>query len=73
MENTLNFSLPLTFQQIVGMIKQMPRPKQSELLELLQKEVKTPQEELTRTHFASQEALAKDWLSTEEEEAWKNL
>ena len=27
----------------------------------------------TLTHFASQKALAKDWLSTEEDQAWQNL
>ena len=25
------------------------------------------------THFASQSALAKDWLTPEEDEAWKDL
>jgi len=25
------------------------------------------------THFASEKALSKDWLSPEEDEAWKNL
>lgn len=25
------------------------------------------------THYASQETLAKDWLSNEENEAWQNL
>lgn len=72
MEATLNFSLPLTFQQIVVMVKQMPKPKQSELLEFLQNEVKE-QDEPTFTHLAAQEVLAKDWLNQEEEEAWKNL
>jgi len=27
----------------------------------------------TETHFASQRALAKDWLTVEEDEAWKDL
>ena len=70
MEATLNFSLPLTFQQIVVMVKQMPKPKQNELLEFLQNEVKE-KDEPTFTHLATQEVLAKDWLN--EEEAWKNL
>lgn len=25
------------------------------------------------THFASEQTLAKDWLTKEEDEAWKNL
>ena len=27
----------------------------------------------TQTHFASENALSKDWLKTEEDEAWKDL
>ena len=27
----------------------------------------------TETHFASQNVLAKDWLTPEEDKAWKNL
>lgn len=30
-------------------------------------------EEITLTHFASEAVLAKDWLSAEEDEAWKSL
>jgi len=33
----------------------------------------TPVSEKPLTHFASQNVLAKDWLTTEEDEAWKNI
>ena len=29
--------------------------------------------EKIQTHFASEQVLAKDWLTTEEDEAWKDL
>jgi len=31
------------------------------------------QEDKILTHFASQSVLAKDWLTPEEDEAWKDL
>ncbi|MBC7438621.1 MAG: hypothetical protein H7250_01370 [Flavobacterium sp.] len=33
----------------------------------------TPSIDKTLTHFASQEILAKDWLTVEEDLAWKDL
>lgn len=30
-------------------------------------------DDLTFTHFASEETLAKDWLTKEEDEAWQGL
>jgi hypothetical protein len=70
MEATLNFNLPLTFQQVAEMVRQMPKPEQLQLAKFLQKEVK---KETTQTHFASQAMLAQDWLNQEEEQAWQHL
>jgi len=38
-----------------------------------QVEVNPPNEDRILTHFASQSVLAKDWLTPEEDEAWKDL
>lgn len=70
MKTTLNFNLPLTFQQVVEMVKQMPKPEQLQLAKLLQKEVK---KDTIQTHFASQSVLGEDWLNQEEEQAWQHL
>jgi hypothetical protein len=36
-------------------------------------EVSSDIEDKPMTHFASEKVLAKDWLTTEEDNAWKNL
>lgn len=65
----MNFNLPLTFEQVTQIVKQMPKPEQQQLVELIQEGEK----ESIQTHFASEAALAQDWLSPEEDEAWKHL
>ncbi len=70
MEAKLNFNLPLTFQQVAEIVRQLPKPEQLQLTKLLQKEVK---KEAVQTHFASQTVLAEDWLNQEEEQAWQHL
>jgi len=34
---------------------------------------KTPKEDATLTHFATEKVLAKDWLSPIEDEVWQDL
>ena len=73
MEAKLNFNLPLSFQQIAEMVKQLPKPEKIQLAKLLKKEVKQSEKDMTQTHFASQAILAQDWLNQEEEKAWQHL
>jgi hypothetical protein len=70
----LNITLPLNFDQVVDLVRQLPYNEKLKLTEVLKKETKQKSEvDNVLTHFASEEVLAKDWLSPEEDEAWKDL
>jgi hypothetical protein len=70
----LNIQLPLTFSQVVELIKQLPYSEKQKLSKLLEKETMQVQDnDKTMTHYASEKVLAKDWLLPEEDEAWKDL
>jgi hypothetical protein len=70
----LNVNLPLHFNQVVDLIRQLPYKEKLRLTEVLRKEtIQEPLHDNTLTHFASEKALAKDWLSPQEDEAWKDL
>jgi len=59
-------NLPVTIHQILSWVKQCSTQERKMLLmELLG--------EKQQLKMASEKSLAKDWLSKEEEEAWKNL
>lgn len=72
MEATLNFNLPMTFQQVAEIVRQLPKSEKIQLSNLLKKEVKK-EKDTVQTHFASQAILAQDWLNSEEEKAWQHL
>lgn len=70
----VNINLPLNFNQIVDIIKQLPYNEKIRLTKVLIKDTKQqPENDMVLTHFASENVLAKDWLSTEEDIAWKDL
>ena len=70
----LNINLPLNFNQVVDIVKQLPYKEKIKLSEVLQKETKQKMEnDTTLTHLASEKVLTKDWLLPEENEAWKDL
>lgn len=72
----LNINLPLSFNQIVELIKQLPFKEKMKLSALLEKEIKdypVKEKEEIITHLASEAVLSWDWLSPEEDEAWKDL
>jgi len=70
----LNIQLPLSFSQVVEIIKQLPYSEKRKLSALLEKETKQLQDsDQTLTHYASEKVLANDWLLPEEDEAWKDL
>ena len=73
MEAILNFNLPLSFQQIAEMVRQLPKPEKIQLAKLLQSEVEQTEKGSPQTHFASQAILGQDWLNQEEEKAWQHL
>jgi len=70
----INIKLPLNFNQVVDIIKQLPYNEKIKLIELLKKETsEMPENDKIQSHFASEKVLAKDWLLPEEDEAWKDL
>ena len=72
--DNININLPLNFNQIVELVRQLPDKEKMRLTEVLKKEIThKPGNDKTLTHFASQKVLAKEWLLPEEDEAWKDL
>ncbi|NEW84361.1 MAG: hypothetical protein GZ094_18620 [Mariniphaga sp.] len=69
-----NINLSINFGQVVDLVKQLPYKEKIKLGEVIRKEIRTsiPDDKIL-THFASEKTLANDWLSIEEDEAWKNL
>ena len=67
----ININLPLNFNQLIEMIKQLPLNKKLELKEVLTEEIKDNDE--IKTYSASETTLLKDWMLQEEDEAWKDL
>jgi hypothetical protein len=66
----INIKLPLNFNQVVDIIKQLPYNEKIKLIELLKKETsEMPENDKIQSHFASEKVLAKDWLLPEEDEA----
>lgn len=70
----VSINLPLDFKQVLSLVRQLPYKEKLKLSEVLKEE--TGQKKVSdriQTHFASEKALAKDWLLPEEDEAWKDL
>lgn len=64
--------LPLQFNQVLEIVQQLGIAERRSLLLFLMGH-QTEIEDMTLTHFASEDTLAKDWLTETEDEAWKNL
>lgn len=70
----LNINIPLNFNQVVDIVRQLPFKEKLKLSEVLQKETQLKMgSDTILTHFASEKVLSKDWLLPEENEAWKDL
>ena len=67
-------NLPISYQQLYQLVKQLPVIEQKKLFSSLLKDgLEKPGDDSVYTHFASENVLAKDWLSIGEDEAWKDL
>jgi len=67
-------SIPITYKQLFQLVKKLPVVEKQRLLTSLIKESSDkPGNDTLFTHFASEKALAKDWLSPEEDQVWKDL
>ena len=60
MENNFKLYLPLSFEQVLELVRQLSAEEKQKLINLLQKEGPSVAEEPTLTHFASEKTLAKD-------------
>lgn len=65
-----NLNISLTFEQLLSIVKQLSSEEKKTLSDFLQKEQNS---DVIQTHLATEQILAKDWLSDKEEEVWKNL
>lgn len=71
---TDSINLSVNFNQVVDLVKQLPYKEKVKLGEVIRKETRTGiGNDKVFIHIASEKALAKDWLSPEEDEAWKDL
>lgn len=74
--DAVNFNInpPLSFNQLIEVIRQLPNKEKLKLREILKRETEQKLvNDKVITHFATESVLAKDWLLTEEDEAWKDL
>lgn len=63
--------LPLKYNQLLELVKQMSSVEKQKLLNFLLRHAL--EEDKTATHFASEKSLSKDWLTPEEDKAWQDL
>ncbi|MEZ4960293.1 MAG: hypothetical protein R2830_10800 [Saprospiraceae bacterium] len=75
MSHQIKIQVPLSFSQLVEAMLQLTSVEKQKLVTLLLRDVvkKPGDENLLLTHFASEAALAKDWLTPEEDKAWQDL
>lgn len=67
-------NIPISYNQLFQLVRQLPAiEKQKLLTSLIKESFNKPGDDTIMTHFASEQALAKDWLSHEEDQAWKDL
>jgi len=72
--NIIQINEPLSFQQVVELVWQLPYLEKVKLNEMLKNEtMQVSENDNILTHLASEKVLAKDWLLKDEEEAWKDL
>jgi hypothetical protein len=62
----IEHNLPVTIEQVLAWVRQCTANEKKTLLTELVSDTQA-------LMFASEKSLAKDWLSKEEDEAWKNL
>jgi hypothetical protein len=67
MERTINFKIPLSFSQLVDLVKQLPEPEKKKLVSVLQDENKfkeTPKSQILDDLKGDLNALKKGKLKT---------
>jgi hypothetical protein len=67
---TTQLSLPVTINQLISLARQLSSEDKKRLLDVLNQDVDADE---LRTHWASEQVLAKEWLNDTEEKAWQHL
>lgn len=73
MEPSHPIFLPVSLDQLVVMLRQLPASEKMKLLLMLEEDLQAPENDRVLTHLASEQVLAKDWHSPEEDQAWQHL
>ncbi len=72
MDSQINIAI--SYNQLFELVRQLPvHEKQKLLTSLIKENLSKSGNDTILTHFASEKTLAKDWLSPEEDKAWKDL
>lgn len=71
MTDNLSIPIQITFAQLLDAIDQLSKQEQHQLL--LHVLRRHEEDNLRVTHFASERVLAKDWNTSIEDEAWRDL
>lgn len=73
MESSLPLLLPLSLDQLMVLLRQLPASEKKKLILLLEQEMEVTETDLVLTHQASEQVLARDWNSPKEDQAWQHL
>ena len=67
-------ALNISYEDLIESLKRLSRKDKKTIHSFLESELsKDEANESSETYFLSEKSLLKDWLSKEEEEAWKDL
>ena len=71
--NFINLRLMITKEDIVKEIETLPEPLMGEVIDFIGYLKSKANTENMETYILSESVLREDWLSAEDEEAWKDL
>jgi len=63
-------SLPISAGRVIDLARRLSRADKDRLVAVLTRDL---EEQRTATHLLSEAALAKDWLTEQEDQAWQHL
>jgi hypothetical protein len=67
-------NIPISYDLLFQLVRKLSvAEKQKLLTSLIKESFSKTDDDTIFTHFASEKSLAKDWLSSEEDQAWKDL
>lgn len=73
MESSPPLLLPLSLDQLMILLRQLPASEKKKLILLLEQELQVPEADSVLTHLASEQVQARNWNSPKEDQAWQHL